>query len=144
MEAEFESGSAQKRQQGIMTRALFSASPGTPAPTSSARQFALEVRCPTEFTTTRKVLENAGIRGLFLPPYSPDLNPIELAWSKLKKILREKADRTLDALLEGISSREALDGATRARDEDLAHGTRPEGLEEPVVSERRWGPGVDT
>ena len=35
---------------------------------------------------------------LFIPPYSPDLNPIELAFSKLKALLRAKAIRTIDAL----------------------------------------------
>ena len=34
----------------------------------------------------------------FIPPYSPDLNPIELAFSKLKALLRAKAIRTVDAL----------------------------------------------
>jgi transposase len=35
---------------------------------------------------------------LYLPPYSPDLNPIELAFSKLKRLLRSAAARTVDAL----------------------------------------------
>jgi DDE superfamily endonuclease len=35
---------------------------------------------------------------LFLPPYSPDLNPIEMAFSKLKALLRARAIRTIDAL----------------------------------------------
>nr|WP_316653162.1 IS630 family transposase [uncultured Gellertiella sp.] len=35
---------------------------------------------------------------LFLPPYSPDLNPIEMAFSKLKTLLRKRAARTFDAL----------------------------------------------
>jgi transposase len=35
---------------------------------------------------------------VFLPPYSPDLNPIELAFSKLKTLLRKHAERTVDAL----------------------------------------------
>ena len=35
---------------------------------------------------------------MFLPPYSPDLNPIELVFSKLKALLREAAGRTVDAL----------------------------------------------
>ena len=35
---------------------------------------------------------------LFLPPYSPDLNPIEMAFAKLKALLRAKAIRTIDAL----------------------------------------------
>ena len=40
----------------------------------------------------------AGISYRYLPPYSPDLNPIEQAWSKLKAHLRTKAARSLEAL----------------------------------------------
>lgn len=39
---------------------------------------------------------------LFLPPYSPDLNPIEMAFSKLKAYLRAKAVRTIDDLWKTI------------------------------------------
>jgi transposase len=39
---------------------------------------------------------------LFLPPYSPDLNPIEMAFAKLKALLRAKALRTIDALWRAI------------------------------------------
>nr|WP_306413775.1 transposase [Mesorhizobium sp. L2C054A000] len=39
---------------------------------------------------------------LFLPPYSPDLNPIEMAYSKLKARLRKKAARTFDALCQAL------------------------------------------
>jgi glutathione S-transferase len=43
-------------------------------------------------------LENAGARLLFLPPYSPDFNPIEMAFSKIKALLRKAAARTVDEL----------------------------------------------
>ena len=46
----------------------------------------------------RALIEAAGCRLLFLPPYSPDFNPIEQAWSKLKTLLRTAAARTRDAL----------------------------------------------
>jgi transposase len=46
----------------------------------------------------RKAIERAGARLLYLPPYSPDLNPIEQAFAKLKALLRAKALRTVDAL----------------------------------------------
>lgn len=39
---------------------------------------------------------------LFLPPYSPDLNPIELAYSKLKALLRKQAARTFDAICDAV------------------------------------------
>src|ERR1700723_2274397 len=46
----------------------------------------------------REAIEAAGAKLLFIPPYSPDLKPIELAFSKLKALLRAKAIRTIDAL----------------------------------------------
>lgn len=46
----------------------------------------------------------AGVELLFLPPYSPDLNPIEMCWSKLKTCLRAAAARTYDKLSEEISA----------------------------------------
>ena len=46
----------------------------------------------------RKVIEAAGAALLFLPPYSPDLNPIEVAFAKLKSQLRTKALRAMDEL----------------------------------------------
>ena len=46
----------------------------------------------------REAIEVVGAKLLFIPPYSPDLNPIELAFSKLKALLRAKAIRTVEAL----------------------------------------------
>lgn len=46
----------------------------------------------------RKAIEGAGCELLYLPPYSPDLNPIENAFSKLKRLLRTAAERTMDKL----------------------------------------------
>jgi transposase len=46
----------------------------------------------------QQALAAARIEYRYLPPYSPDLNPIEPCWSKLKTRLRAKAARTLDAL----------------------------------------------
>lgn len=46
----------------------------------------------------REALESAGAQVRELPPYSPDLNPTELAFPKLKKLLRDGAERTVDAL----------------------------------------------
>ena len=43
-------------------------------------------------------VERAGGRVVFLPPYSPDLNPIELAFSKLKRLLESAGRRTVEAL----------------------------------------------
>jgi transposase len=56
----------------------------------------------------REAIERTGARLLFLPPYSPDLSPIELMWSKLKHYLKKKAARTVtdfhQALLEAFEN----------------------------------------
>lgn len=46
----------------------------------------------------KEAIEAAGATLVFLPPYSPDLNPIELAFSKLKTLLRKFEERTIEAL----------------------------------------------
>jgi transposase len=50
----------------------------------------------------RQAIEGAGARLLYLPPYSPDLNPIEQAFAKLKALLRAKALRTVGALWKAL------------------------------------------
>jgi transposase len=51
----------------------------------------------------REAIEAAGARLLYLPPYSPELSPIELAWSKLKAFLRARAARTREALEQALA-----------------------------------------
>lgn len=46
----------------------------------------------------RRIIEAKGARLVFLPPYSPDLNPIELAFSKLKASLKKAGKRSVDEL----------------------------------------------
>jgi transposase len=53
--------------------------------------------CHTQ-KAVRQALEAAGCRVLYLPAYSPDLNPIEMAFSKLKRLLRKAAERTVEGL----------------------------------------------
>jgi transposase/uncharacterized protein YnzC (UPF0291/DUF896 family) len=53
--------------------------------------------------TIRQLIEAQGARLEFLPPYSPDFNPIELCWSKVKTALRAANARTFDALLEALA-----------------------------------------
>lgn len=48
----------------------------------------------------REAIESTGAKLMYLPSYSPDLNPIELAFSKFKKLLREGAKRTTEKLTE--------------------------------------------
>lgn len=55
-------------------------------------------------TGVRTAIENAGAMLLYLPPYSPDLNPIEMAFSKLKALLRKAAERTRESLWNRIGS----------------------------------------
>jgi transposase len=50
----------------------------------------------------RITLQACGIEYLYLPPYSPDLNPIENAFSKLKRLVRSAAERTVEGLWKAI------------------------------------------
>lgn len=52
--------------------------------------------------SARDCIEAAGAEMLFLPPYSPDLNPIEQLFAKLKHLLRKAATRTVNALWDEI------------------------------------------
>jgi transposase len=54
------------------------------------------------------ILRQRGAWFLFLPPYSPDLNPIEMAFAKLKAHLRRMGARTIDALWKAIAHISAL------------------------------------
>lgn len=64
----------------------------------------------------RQLIEEAGCELWFLPPYSPDLNPIEEAFSKVKGLLRRAKARTFQALVEATGR--ALDAVS----EEDAHG----------------------
>lgn len=50
----------------------------------------------------RKLIEGAGARAVYLPPYSPDLNPIEMAFSKVKTLLRAAGHRGVGALWSAV------------------------------------------
>ena len=52
----------------------------------------------------RELIESVGATALYLPPYSPDYNPIELAISKIKTVLRSLARRAVQELMEGIDA----------------------------------------
>lgn len=51
----------------------------------------------------REAIERIGARLIYLPPYSPDFNPIEQAFAKLKWLLRSAAQRTVDGLHQAIA-----------------------------------------
>jgi transposase len=57
---------------------------------------------PHKRAEIRQLIEAAGCRLLFLPRYSPEYNPIELCWSKMKSVLRSLAARTLESLEAGV------------------------------------------
>ncbi len=56
-----------------------------------------------KLATVREAIEAAGAELRFLPPYSPDFNPIEMAFSKLKAFLKKAAARTVDDLWNAIA-----------------------------------------
>jgi len=56
-----------------------------------------------KITGVRQAIEKTGARLLFLPPYSPDFNPIEQLFAKIKALLRKAAARTIDALIVEIA-----------------------------------------
>ena len=85
--------------------------------TAYAKQVLAPTLCPGDIVildnlpahktmAAREAIEAAGARVLFFPPYSPDFNPIENAFSKLKAILRKAAARTVTELWDAI--RDAL------------------------------------
>ena len=51
----------------------------------------------------RSLIEDQGAALIYLPAYSPDLNPIEKAWAKLKQLLRSSKARTREALDQAIA-----------------------------------------
>ena len=52
----------------------------------------------------RRILREAGVKILYLPPYSPDMNPIEMCFSKIKTILRKEKIRQVGLLHEFLLS----------------------------------------
>ena len=62
-------------------------------------------------STVLRLLEKSGHGLLYLPPYSPDLNPIEEMWSKVKSVLRSLKARTWDELLSAMAT--ALESITK-------------------------------
>jgi transposase len=63
----------------------------------------------------RHSIEAVGARLLYLPPYSPDLNPIEKCWSKIKQALRSLKARTAEALEAALVAALASISAENAR-----------------------------
>lgn len=74
----------------------------------------------------RAAIEAAGASLLYLPPYSPDFNPIENAFSKLKALLRKAAERSVDGLWDAIARIAALITPTDCKGFFKAAGYEPE------------------
>lgn len=77
-------------------------------------------------TGVRDAIEAAGARLRFLPPYSPDFNPIENAFAKLKALLRRAAARTLDGLWNAIGHALPLFSPAECANYFTAAGYKPE------------------
>lgn len=54
--------------------------------------------------SARLAIEDAGAKAVLLPPYSPDLNPIEMIFSKLKQLIRSQRPRTLAKIVEATGN----------------------------------------
>jgi len=91
---------------GPMNRALFDAYIKTQlAPTlKSGDVVIMDNLSAHKSAAAAQALNDVGAWGLFLPPYSPDLNPIEMAFSKLKTHLRKAAVRTINQLWRTIGN----------------------------------------
>jgi transposase len=74
----------------------------------------------------REAIEKVGARLLFLPPYSPAFNPIEMAFSKLKALLRKAAARTVDELWAVVADCLSAFSAAECRNYFEAAGYDPE------------------
>jgi transposase len=83
--------------------------------TAYVEQFLVPTLCPGDIVimdnlgshkgqAVRKAIRAAGAKLLFLPPYSPDLNPIKQVFAKLKLLLRKAAERTVEATWQRIGS----------------------------------------
>ena len=75
----------------------------------------------------RELIEGRGCELLYLPAYSPDYDPIEEAFAKIKDLLRKAAARTKEAMVEAIGSALCAIGAQDARSFFEHAGYRPMG-----------------
>jgi len=98
--------------EGATTKAVFEAYVGLVlAPSLSPGQVVvMDNLSAHKGERVRELVEERGCKLLFLPSYSPDLSPIEEAFSKLKARLRREGARTKEALVEAIGR--ALDAIT--------------------------------
>jgi len=74
----------------------------------------------------KAAIEAAGATLIYLPPYSPDFNPIEQAFAKLKALLRKAAARTIDDLWDAIAEALKLFTSTECKNYFLNCGYDPQ------------------
>ena len=77
-------------------------------------------------TAVRHAIEKAGAELRFLPPYSPDFNPIEMAFAKFKAFLKRVAARTVDDLWDAIAQAVDIFEPEECRSYFTAAGYEPE------------------
>jgi transposase len=77
----------------------------------------------------RQLIRSAGAKLFFLPKYSPDLNPIEQVFAKLKHLLRKAAARTIDTVCTAIG--QLLDAFTS---EECANYLKNSGYQPNVIT----------
>ncbi len=92
--------------EGATDTEVFEAFAGTVlAPTlKSGDVVVMDNLSPHKAPRTIRLIEQTGAQVLFLPAYSPDLNPIEKMWSKVKEFLRAAKARTEEALWAAIAA----------------------------------------
>lgn len=82
------------------------------APKLKEGDFVVLDNCKVHYNKSAlEIIENTGAELVFLPPYSPELNPIEMAWNKIKSLLKKYKARTREALDSAIAA--ALGKITR-------------------------------
>ena len=98
--------------EGPTTRGVFEAYlQGVLAPTlSPGRVVVMDNLSAHKGGRVREIIEGCGCELIYLPPYSPDYNPIEEAFAKLKGLLRKSGARSREALVEAMGA--ALDAIT--------------------------------
>ena len=103
--------------EGTITATVFEAYvEGVLAPTLRAGQVVvMDNLCAHKGKKVRELVEARGCELLYLPPYSPDFNPIEEAFAKIKGLLRKAEARTRQALVETMGAAISALTATGAR-----------------------------
>jgi transposase len=93
------------------------------APTLSQGDIVVMDNLPAQKpVAVRQAIERTGAQLRFLPPYSPDFNPIEMAFAKFKAFLKKTAKRTIDDLWNAIAEATELFTPTKGEKYSTAAG----------------------